>query len=160
MKNYPVRVYPSKERLNREDQLAWKIASVAVDVAPVDLQATDMVINRIIDNTFLAIAAANGEPPEAARAQALTHPREKGVRFLGCNANISVDAEWAAWANQRADYIRKVQTLSEGLFSEREQERFLSLVQNFPNLSTAQVADINVEMNLAKLNVCMKKGIF
>ena len=51
MKNYPVRVYPSKERLNREDQLAWKIASVAVDVALVDLQATDMVINRIIDNT-------------------------------------------------------------------------------------------------------------
>ena len=81
MKNYPARVYPSKERLNRKDQLAWKIASVAVDVAPVDLQATDMVINRIIDNTFLAIAAANGEPPEAARAQALTHPREKGYAF-------------------------------------------------------------------------------
>ena len=71
-----------------------------------------------------------------------------------------MDAERAAWANQRADYIRKVQTLSEGLFSEGEQERFLSLVQNFPNLSTAQVADINVEMNLAKLNVCMNKGIF
>ena len=71
-----------------------------------------------------------------------------------------MDAEWAAWANQRADYIRKFQPLSEGLLSEREQERFLSLVQNLPNLSAAQVADINLEMDLAKLNVCINKGIF
>ena len=80
MKNYPVRVYPSKEHLNREKQLA--------------------------------------------------------------------------------DFIRKFQTLSEGLLTEVEQERFLSLVQNLPNLSAAQVADINVEMDLAKLNVCINKGIF
>ena len=160
MKNHPSRVYPSKEHLNREDQLAWKIASVAVDVAPVDFKATDMVINRIIDNTSVAIAAANWEPPTAARAQALAHPREKGVRFLGCNANISVDVELSAWANQRADYIRKFQTLSEGLLTEGEQECFLSLVQNLPNLSAAQVGDINVELDLAKPNVCINKGIF
>ena len=160
MKNHPVRVYPLKEHLNREDQLAWKIASVPVDVAPVYLKATDMVINRVIDNTSVAIAAANRESPTAARAQALAHPREKGARFLGCNANISVDAERTAWVNQRADYIRKFQTLSEGLLSEGEQERFLSLVQNLPNLSAAQVADINVEMDLAKLNNCINKGIF
>lgn len=160
MKNHLGRVYPSKEHLHREDQLAWKIAAVAVDVAPGDLKATDMVIDRIIDNTSAAIAAAYREPPTAARAQALVHPREKGARLLGCNANISVDAEWAAWANQRADYIRKLQTLSEGLLSEREQERFLSLVQNLPNLSAAQVADINVEIDVAKLNVCINKGIF
>ena len=71
-----------------------------------------------------------------------------------------MDAKWAAWANQRADYIRKFQTLSEGLLSERKQERFLSLVQNLPNLKAAQVADINVEMDLAKLKVCINKGIF
>ena len=119
MKNHPVKVYPSKEHLKREDQLAWKIASVAFDVASVDLKATDMLINRIIDHTSVAIAAASREPPTAARAQALAHPREIGARFLGCNANISVNAEWAAWANQRADYIGKVQTLSEG-FTPRE----------------------------------------
>ncbi len=102
MKNHLVRVYPSKEQLNREDQLAWKLASVASDTAPNDLQATDMVINRIIDNASVALAAANREPPTAARAQALAHPREKGARLLGCNKNISVDAEWAAWANGTA----------------------------------------------------------
>ena len=102
MKNHLVRVYPSKEQLNREDQLAWKLASVASDTAPNDLQATDMVINRIIDNASVALAAANREPPTAARAQALAHPREKGARLLGCNKDISVDAEWAAWANGTA----------------------------------------------------------
>ena len=102
MKNHLVKVYPSKEHLNREDQLAWKLASVASDTAPNDLQATDMVINRIIDNASVALAAANREPPTAARAQALAHPREKGARLLGCNKNISVDAEWAAWANGTA----------------------------------------------------------
>ena len=34
MKNHTVRVYPSKENLPREDQLAWKFAQVAVDPAP------------------------------------------------------------------------------------------------------------------------------
>ena len=102
MKNHLVKVYPSKEHLNREDQLAWKLASVASDTAPNDLQATDMVINRIIDNASVALAAANREPPTAARAQALAHPREKGARLLGCNKDISVDAEWAAWANGTA----------------------------------------------------------
>lgn len=61
---------------------------------------------------------------------------------------------------QRADYIRKFQTLCEGLVSEGEQDRFLSLVQNLPNLSVEQVADINVEMDLSELNVCINKGIF
>ena len=61
---------------------------------------------------------------------------------------------------QRSDYIRKFQTLSEGLVSEGEQDRFLSMVQNLPNLSVEQVADINVEMDLSELNVCINKGIF
>ena len=50
---------------------------------------------------------------------------------------------------QRADYIRKFQTLSEGILSEGKQERFFSLVQNLPNPSAAQLADINAEMDLA-----------
>ena len=110
MKNHPVVVYPSKEHLNREDQPAWKITSAAVDVAPVDLKPTDMVINRIIDNTSVAKAAAN----RGAKAQALAYPREKGARFLGCNANIS----------SAGRLHRKFQTLSEGILSEGEQERF------------------------------------
>ena len=102
MKDHIVRVYPSKEDLPRDDQLAWKIALVASDPAPIDDDAAGMVINRIIDNASVAIAAANREPPTAARAQALAHPRDGGAAVFGCGPDVRVDAEWAAWANGTA----------------------------------------------------------
>ncbi len=102
MKKHTVRVYPSKEVLPREEQLAWKIATIAADDAPVDQDASEMVINRIIDNASVAIAAANRRPPTAARAQALAHPRVGGSRVFGCGSDVSVAAEWAAWANGTA----------------------------------------------------------
>ena len=46
MKNHTVKVYPSKQELKREDQLAWKIAAVASDPVEVDDDVTDMVIVR------------------------------------------------------------------------------------------------------------------
>jgi 2-methylcitrate dehydratase len=102
MKNHIVRTRPSKENLPREDQLAWKIAGVAVDSVAVDDAVTDMVINRIIDNASVAIAAINRNPPAAARAQALAHPRDGGATVLGLPSDCRVDAEWAAWANGTA----------------------------------------------------------
>ena len=62
MKNHTVRVYPSKENLPREEQLAWKLAQIAVDPAPIDPAVEDMVINRIIDNASVAIASVNRTP--------------------------------------------------------------------------------------------------
>lgn len=102
MKNHIVRVYPSKENLPRDEQLAWKIASVASDPAPIDPAVEDMVINRIIDNASVAIAAINRSPPAAARAQALAHPRDGGATVFGVANDQRVDAEWAAWANGTA----------------------------------------------------------
>jgi len=50
MQIHPVKVHPSKEQFPREEQLAWKIASVASDVVPVQPDVTEIIINRIIDN--------------------------------------------------------------------------------------------------------------
>jgi 2-methylcitrate dehydratase len=102
MKNHLVRVYTSKEKLERKDQLAWKMAEVATDSASIKDDVVDMVINRIIDNASVAIAAINRKPVASARAQGLTHPRESGATIFGMPNNQKFCAEWAAWANGTA----------------------------------------------------------
>jgi len=57
MINHTVRVYPSKETLARQDQLAWKIAAVATDPVAIEPAVVDMVVNRIVDNAAVAVAA-------------------------------------------------------------------------------------------------------
>jgi len=57
LRNIKVKVYPSASKLKKENQLAWKIAEVASDDAPLNEKAVDMVINRIIDNAAVAIAS-------------------------------------------------------------------------------------------------------
>ena len=59
MRNIKVRVHKSSAKLKKEDQLAWKIAEIASDKAPLNENAVDMVINRIIDNASVAIASFN-----------------------------------------------------------------------------------------------------
>lgn len=102
MRKHLVRVYPSKEKLARENQLAWKIAEIASDNANIKSDVTDMVINRIIDNASVAIAAANRRPVASARSQALAHPRNQGATVFGMPNNQKFDCEWAAWANGTA----------------------------------------------------------
>lgn len=102
MRQIPVRVYPSKEKLNREDQLAWKIAEIATDNAPIGEAVTDMVINRIIDNASVAIASLNRGPVASARAMAITHPRPGGATVFGMPNSQRFSAEWATWANGTA----------------------------------------------------------
>ncbi len=102
MQNHTVKVYPSKQALAREDQLAWKIASVATDPVEVDGDVTDMVVNRIIDNASVAVAAINRGPVTNARAQALGHARPGGACVFGMANDRRFHAEWAAWANGTA----------------------------------------------------------
>ncbi len=102
MRKHLVRVYPSKEKLARENQLAWKMAQIASDQAPIGDAVTDMVINRIIDNASVAIASANRRPVASARAMALAHPRAHGATVFGMPNNQKFDCEWAAWANGTA----------------------------------------------------------
>ncbi len=96
---HTVKVWPSAMALPKEDQLAWKLAGVALNEAPIDDEVADMVINRIIDNAGVAVASLNRRPVIAARQQALAHSRIGGAGVFGIGAEAPVAAEWAAWAN-------------------------------------------------------------
>jgi 2-methylcitrate dehydratase len=61
-----------------------------------------MIINRIIDNASVAIAAINRRPVVSARAMALGHPRKGGATVFGMPAGKRFSPEWAAWANGTA----------------------------------------------------------
>jgi 2-methylcitrate dehydratase len=102
MELHPVKVHPSKARLPREEQLAWKIAGVAVDKVPVERDVAEMIINRVIDNAAVAIAAVNRRPVVSARQMALGHPRKGGATVFGVPATRRFSPEWAAWANGTA----------------------------------------------------------
>lgn len=102
MIQHNVRVYPSKEKLDRKDQLAWKLAEMATDPTAIKADVVDMVINRIIDNASVAIAAANRRPVASARAMSIAHPRAGGATVFGMPNDQKFSCEWAAWANGTA----------------------------------------------------------
>ncbi|MBV8399254.1 MAG: MmgE/PrpD family protein [Acetobacteraceae bacterium] len=102
MKLHEVKVHPSKTELKREDQLAWKIAEVAADRAPIEKDVAAMVVNRIIDNAAVALAAINRRPVVSARDMAIGHPRRDGATIFGVAPARRVSPEWAAWANETA----------------------------------------------------------
>jgi 2-methylcitrate dehydratase len=99
MIKHRVKVYPSKVPLPKTEQLAWKIAEVASQPASIDADVAAMVINRLIDNAAVAIAAINRAPVANARSQALAHPRAGGAALFGVSSEQRFAAEWAAWAN-------------------------------------------------------------
>ena len=102
MQLHAVTVHPSSDALPREEQLAWKIATVATDEVPVEDAVTEMVINRIIDNAAVATASLTRDPVASARAQALAHPASRGgvgSTVFGLPPASRTSVEWAAWAN-------------------------------------------------------------
>ncbi|HET6608537.1 MAG TPA: MmgE/PrpD family protein, partial [Rhodopila sp.] len=99
---HDVKVSPSKANLKREDQLAWKIAGVAADKVAVARDVQAMIVNRIIDNASVAIAAINRRPVTSARDMALARPHKNGATVFGVAAGKRVSPEWAAWANGTA----------------------------------------------------------
>ena len=102
MQTHRVRVYPSSEELPREEQLAWKIARVAADEVPVQHDVAEAVIDRIIDDAAVAIAAVNRRPVVSAREMALGNPRSAGATVFGVSSGKHFSPEWAAWANGTA----------------------------------------------------------
>jgi len=62
----------------------------------------------------------------------------------------------------RADYIRKFETLTEGLVSPSERRRFLDLVQRLPQLGPDGVGALNVVLDAAELTSARRdnRGIF
>ncbi|MGP9537538.1 MmgE/PrpD family protein [Brachybacterium sp. AOP43-C2-M15] len=100
MRDHDVRVHRSDENLTRDDQLAWKMAEVAVDPIEIEDDVREMIINRIIDNASVAIASLHRAPIVAARSQALGHQAPaggSGASVIGVDQRSS--PEWAAWAN-------------------------------------------------------------
>jgi 2-methylcitrate dehydratase len=62
----------------------------------------------------------------------------------------------------RSDYIRKFETLTEGLVSADESKRFLQLVQRLERLTAMEVGELNVVLESDKLACAVrdKRGIF
>lgn len=102
MKFHDLRVWPSAEPHDREEELAWRFAELAADPIPIDEDVVEMIANRIIDNASVAIASLQREPVVAARQQALAHPRASGATLYGLPHDCRVAAEWASWSNGTA----------------------------------------------------------
>ena len=102
MKFHDLKVVSSHKGISQKSQLAYKIAQVASADRPIDSEAEEMVINRIIDNVAVAVASLNRTPVVTARAQALAHPHSEGATLFGLPSTQRVCAEWAAWANGTA----------------------------------------------------------
>lgn len=86
----------------REGELAWQVAQLAADPVEVTDDVTEMVINRLIDNSAVAAASLLRAPVVTARSQALAHPVSvggSGSSIFGSDAARRVSPEWAAWAN-------------------------------------------------------------
>ncbi len=101
MIRHEVRVHPSAAWLPREQQLAWKLAELA-RLPAIDPDTAELVAARVIDNAGVALAAINRKPVAAARAMALANPRSSGATLFGLGPDLTVAAEWAAWANATA----------------------------------------------------------
>ena len=98
MRRFTVRVHPSSDRLPISEQLAYRLAEVARARPALDERAVSTVIDRVIDDAAVAIAALERHPVAAARAQAFAHPREAGATIFG-GGDRRFECEWAAWAN-------------------------------------------------------------
>ena len=96
-----VRTHPPGQVLPKEEQLAWKIASMAARNRDADPDVVEMIGNRLIDNSAVAIAAINRIPVRRARLLALgyPHPRNGGAPLLGLGNERTFHCEWAALAN-------------------------------------------------------------
>ena len=99
---HKVKVYPSKVKLDKKKQLAWKLAEIASDNAKLNKKSIEMVINRIIDNASVAIASLNRKPVISSREMAMAHSRNNGATVFGLSSNLKFDCEWTAWTNGTA----------------------------------------------------------
>ena len=61
---------------------------------------------------------------------------------------------------KRQNYIKKFLTLTEGILSKKESDRFLKTVQNLKNLKSGQLDKLNIEIKKGNLKRNLRKGIF
>jgi 2-methylcitrate dehydratase len=110
------------------------------------------------------------EDPEWTRRYHAADPAEKafGARVEVILKNGATIVDELAIANAhplgahpftRPDYIRKFETLTDGIITPRESARFLEAVQNLPRLAAGELANLNVSVPVARLQTG-KPGIF
>jgi len=113
------------------------------------------------------------EDPEWTRRYHATDPKEKAfggrVEILFKDGTKLVDEIAVADAHPlgakpwtRPDYVRKFDTLTEGIITEEERKRFLEIVQNIADLDATDLHQLNVQIPLSTLK-CSKRdyrGIF
>lgn len=108
MKVHTVRFHPEKNMLPKKDQLAWKLAELAVNAKDADLDADviDMVKNRIIDNAAIALAAVNEYPVVVARDKALASCGAGRATVYGMPPDAVFGVREAAFVNAVAVRFR------------------------------------------------------
>ena len=79
MKTHSVRVQKPRKKIGKKKHLAWLIAKMASKDWNLNKDIIDMVGNRIIDNTGVAVAALNREAVKIARAQAMQFENKYGA---------------------------------------------------------------------------------
>ena len=109
------------------------------------------------------------EDPEWTRRYHSTDPNELAfggrVEIVFKDGSTKVDEIAVADAHPngarpfvRENYIQKFRTLAEGIVSEAEQNRFIELAENLPNLSADEVRQLNFVVDGA--DEITSKGIF
>lgn len=108
MKIHTVKSHPEKDLLKKQDQLAWKLAELAVNTKDGDLDAdvVDMIKNRIIDNAAIALAAVNEHAVVVARDKALASRGNGKVTIYGMRPDETFGPREAAFVNAVAVRFR------------------------------------------------------
>jgi 2-methylcitrate dehydratase len=102
MKTVIVRTEKLGHTTPREHQLTYRLANAALKAGEVEQDITELVIDRLIDSVSGAIPALTTEPPARAHAAAKAHSRPGGATLIGVSPDVTVHAEWAAYANSTA----------------------------------------------------------
>ena len=111
------------------------------------------------------------EHPDWTRRYHASDPAEKafgGRVVIAMNDGSTIEDEIAvadahplgATPWHRSDYIKKFHTLTHGIVSEREQERFLAAVERLPQLSTHELGELNYVVEPTLLQTNTAPGIF
>lgn len=108
MQIHTVKAEKKSGDLKKEDQLAWKLADLAVKTKDSDLDADviDMVKNRIIDNAAIALAAVNEHAVVVARDKAMASKGTGKATIYGLPKTEMFGPREAAFVNAVAVRFR------------------------------------------------------
>lgn len=101
MKIHTVKAEKKSGDLKKQDQLAWKLAEIAVKAkdVPLDPESVEMVKCRFIDNAAISIGAINQQAVMVARDKAMSSEGTGKATIYGLDPARTFDPSRAAFAN-------------------------------------------------------------